>query len=59
LALPALGVTANNPDTDQLAEIRCAVNTREASTDLTPWQGRHDALVAAMHGVEMPVDEGQ
>jgi hypothetical protein len=48
LALPALGVTAHDPDTDQRAGTRCTVNTRGASTDLTPRQTCHNARAAAM-----------
>ncbi|MGH7962221.1 MAG: DUF262 domain-containing protein [Candidatus Binatia bacterium] len=41
------------------AEVRYALNTGGASTDLPARRARHDALVVAMHGAEKPTDEGQ
>jgi hypothetical protein len=59
LALPVSESASANPAANQLAEISYAINTRGANTDFTPRQARHNALVAALHGAEVQVDEGQ
>jgi hypothetical protein len=41
------------------AVVSYALNARGASTDLTPRQARHDALVAVMHGAPASADENR
>jgi hypothetical protein len=44
--------TPSDDATDERATFSYALNARGASTDLTPRQTRHAALVRVMHGAE-------
>lgn len=48
-----------NASPEQRAVASYALNSRGASTDMTPRQARHDALVIVMHGAAVPAHENR